>query len=224
MNIVVIEDDRRIAGVLQQGLIEEGHNVFVSYRGDEGAELIASKHFDMALLDLMLPGLDGFTILQHLRKEKCSMPILVLTAKDSPMDVVRCLDLGADDYLTKPFRMTVLLARVRAVSRRGFGLVSNELSVGELVLTMGEWKARRGTRSIALTKKEFVLLELLMRRSGRIVTRDQLVEAGWGYAADVSENTVDFYIHSLRSKIDAKGEPSMIRTVRSVGYLLVASK
>lgn len=222
MNIVVVEDDRRIAGVLQQGLTEEGHNVFVSYRGDEGAELIASEHFDMALLDLMLPGLNGFTILEHLRKEKCTIPILVLTAKDSPLDVVRCLDLGADDYLTKPFRMTVLLARVRAVSRRGFGLASNELSVGELVLTMGEWKARRGARSIALTKKEFVLLELLMRRSGHVVTRDQLVEAGWGYAGDVRENTIDFYIHSLRSKIDAKGEPSMIRTVRSVGYSLVA--
>jgi DNA-binding response OmpR family regulator len=133
-------------------------------------------------------------------------------------DMVRGLDLGADDYLTKPFQLEVLLARVRAVSRRGHGASSNDLAVGDLVLDRGQRMVRRAQRAIALTKKEFTLLELLMRRANQVVTRDQLIEAGWGYDADVRDNTIDFYISSLRSKIDAKGEPSMIRTMRSLGY------
>jgi len=218
MNVLVIEDDKRIAGVLQQGLAEDGHNVFLSHRGDEGAELIASEHFDVVVLDVMLPGMDGFSILKRARTTKCDVPILMLTAKDSMPDVVRGLDLGADDYLTKPFQLEVLLARVRAVSRRGHGASSNDLAVGDLVLDRGQRMARRAQRAIALTKKEFTLLELLMRRANQVVTRDQLIEAGWGYDADVRDNTIDFYISSLRSKIDAKGEPSMIRTMRSLGY------
>jgi two-component system, OmpR family, copper resistance phosphate regulon response regulator CusR len=220
MNVVVIEDDRRIACVLRQSLSEDGHNVYVSHRGDEGLELIASEHFDLALLDLMLPGMDGFSILEELRTQKCKTPIMVLTAKDSPLDIVHGLDLGADDYLTKPFQLAVLLARVRAVGRRGFGAACNELKAGALTLNMGEWSARRGSHTIPLTHKEFILLELLMRRPNHIVRRAQLIEAGWGYDGDVRDNTIDFYIHSLRSKIDSKGEPSLIRTVRSVGYML----
>ena len=218
MNVLVIEDDKRIAGILQQGLAEDGHSVFLSHRGDEGAELIASEHFDVVVLDVMLPGMDGFSILKRARTTKCDVPILMLTAKDSMPDVVRGLDLGADDYLTKPFQLEVLLARVRAVSRRGHGASSNDLAVGDLVLDRGQRMARRAQRAIALTKKEFTLLELLMRRANQVVTRDQLIEAGWGYDADVRDNTIDFYISSLRSKIDAKGEPSMIRTMRSLGY------
>ncbi len=221
MNVLVIEDDRRIADVLQQGLVEDGHNVFVCYRGDEGADLIVSKHFDVVLLDLMLPGMDGLSIIRNVRASKCRVPILVLTAKDSMLDVVRGLDLGADDYLTKPFQLAVLLARIRAVSRRGFGAVSNDLAVGDLVLNRDQRVARRGDRTIPLTKKEFALLELLMRRSGQVVTRDQLIETGWGYDEDVRDNTIDFYIHNLRTKINAKHEPGMIRTIRAVGYSLV---
>ncbi len=221
MNVLVIEDDRRIANVLQQGLTEDGHSVFVSYRGDEGADLIVSEHFDVVLLDLMLPGMDGLSILKNVRASKCRVPILVLTARDAFPDVVRGLDLGADDYLTKPFQLSVLLARIRAVSRRGFGAISNDVAFGDLVINLDQRTARRGTRSIVLTKKEFLLLELFMRRSGQVITRDQIIETGWGYDGDVRDNTIDFYIHNLRSKIDAKGEPSMIRTIRAVGYSLV---
>jgi two-component system copper resistance phosphate regulon response regulator CusR len=220
MNLLVVEDDRRIASLLQQGLREDGHNVYLSHNGREGLDLITSSHFDVVVLDLMLPELDGFSILKRARVSKCEVPIVVLTAKDAIPDVVRALDLGADDYLAKPFHLEVLLARVRAVSRRGFGAVSEDMRLGDLVLHRSQRIARRGDRSIPLTKKEFLLLELLMRRANQIATRDQLIEAGWGYNEDVRDSTLDFYIHALRSKIDGKQEPSLIRTIRSVGYSL----
>ncbi|MCU1324121.1 MAG: two component transcriptional regulator, winged helix family [Acidobacteriaceae bacterium] len=221
MNVLVVEDDKRIAHVLKQGLAEDGHSVFLAHRGDEGAELIKSEHFDVVVLDIMLPGLDGMSVLKQVRAHKCAVPILMLTARDSMPDVVRGLDLGADDYLTKPFQLEVLLARVRAVGRRGHTGTTNELKVGRLVMDRSQRIVRHDLREIGLTKKEFVLLELLMRRAGQVVTRSQLIEAGWGYDADVSDNSIDFYIYSLRSKISGEGATSCIRTVRSLGYLLM---
>jgi two-component system copper resistance phosphate regulon response regulator CusR len=220
MKVLVIEDDRRIAGVLQQGLVEDGHVVFVSHRGDDGLELIESQYFDAVVLDVMLPGRDGFSILQHTRKAKVAVPILMLTARDSMSDVVRGLDLGADDYLAKPFQLEVLLARVRAMGRRGHAALLDQLTAGELVLDRGQKSLRRGELDIPLTRKEYVLLELLMRRPRQVVSRNELIEAGWGYDAEVSDNNVDFYIHSLRSKINVKGQPDLIRTVRAQGYAL----
>jgi DNA-binding response OmpR family regulator len=223
MNVLVVEDDRRIANILRQGLVEDGHSVFLSHRGDEGVELIESEHFDVVVLDIMLPGLDGMSILARVRTKKCSVSIIVLTARDAMPDMVRGLDLGADDYLTKPFQLEVLLARVRAVGRRGHTATTNKLIVGELALDRNQRLVRRGTREIPLTKKEFILLELLMRRAGQVVTRSQLIEAGWGYDADVSDNSIDFYISSLRSKIGVDGTSSSIRTMRSLGYLMTES-
>src|ERR1700742_2777875 len=161
MNVLVIEDDKRIASLLRQGLMEDGHQVELSHRGDEGRDLITSERFDVVVLDVMLPGIDGFSILKHARTVRRSVPILMLTAKDSMMDVVHGLDCGADDYLTKPFQLEVFLARVRAVGRRGHIPQQARLAIGDLVLDRNSRTARRGDEAIALTKKEYAILELL---------------------------------------------------------------
>ncbi len=220
MNVLVIEDDKRIANILRRGLLEDGHQVELSHRGDEGRDLVTSEHFDVVVLDVMLPGIDGFSILRHARTVRHSVPILMLTAKNSMMDIVHGLDWGADDYLVKPFQLEVFLARVRTVGRRGHSPQQPQLSVGDLALDRSGRTVQRGDEQIILTKKEYAILELLMRRANQVVTRDQLIEAGWGYDADVRDGSVDFYMHSLRSKIDRKDQPSMIRTVRTLGYVL----
>src|SRR5215470_3448297 len=220
MNVLVIEDDKRIANILKKGLLEDGHQVELSHRGDEGRDLVTSDHFDVVVLDIMLPGVDGFSILKHARTAKRSIPILMLTAKDSMIDVVQGLDLGADDYLTKPFQLEVFLARVRAVGRRGQIPQHPGLSIGDLTLDRNSRMLVRGDEQIILTKKEFAILELLMRRVNQLVTRDQIITAGWGYDSDVRDNTIDFYMHSLRSKIRIEDQSISIRTVRSLGYLL----
>jgi two-component system, OmpR family, copper resistance phosphate regulon response regulator CusR len=224
MNVLVIEDDRRIAGILRRGLLEDGHQVELSHHGDEGCELLGTRHFDVLVLDVMLPGIDGFSILRRARAAKLPVPILMLTAKDSMADTVHGLDLGADDYLTKPFQLEIFLARVRAVGRRGHIPEQPQLSVGDLVLDRSSRTVRRGEEPVILTKKEYAILELLMRRANRVVSREQLIEAAWCYDADVRNNTIDFYMHSLRSKIDRDGGAGMIRTVRSFGYLLAPSE
>ena len=224
MNVLVIEDDKRIANVLRMGLLEDGHQVELAYRGDEGRDLLIGGDFDVAVLDIMLPGLDGFSILKHVRTARHGMPILMLTAKDTMTDIVRGLDLGADDYLTKPFHLEVFLARVRAVGRRKHIPQMPRLTVGNLSLDRGSHMVYRGDERIELTKKEYVILELLMRRANCVVTREQIIQAGWGYDADVRDNSIDFFLHSLRNKINRKDGLSVIRTVRSLGYLLEASE
>jgi len=220
MNVLIIEDDKRIAHILRMGLLEDGHQVELSYNGVDGRDLVTSDHFDVVVLDVMLPGMDGFSILEHARKRRRSVPILMLTAKDSMMDIVNGLDLGADDYLTKPFQLEVFLARVRAVGRRGQIPQQPRLTVGQLSLDRSTRLAFRGDEEIELTKKEYMILELLMRRVNQLVTREQIITAGWGYDADVRDNTIDFYMHSLRSKIRIEDQSISIRTVRSLGYLL----
>jgi DNA-binding response OmpR family regulator len=224
MNVLVIEDDKRIANILKMGLLEDGHQVDLSHHGDEGRDLVTSEHFDMVVLDVMLPGVDWFSILKHARTAKRTVPILILTAKDSMMDVVHGLDLGADDYLTKPFHLEVFLARVRAVGRRGNIPQQPRLSVGDLILDRSNRMVLRGEEHIELTKKEYVILELLMRRVNQVVTRDQIINAGWGYDAEVRDNNVDFFMHSLRQKISRKDRPNLVRTVRSLGYILEHSE
>jgi len=224
MNILIVEDNKRIGNILRQGLMEEGHQIVLSERGDEGKDLLLSMSFDLAVLDVMLPGLDGFSVLQHARAQKCDIPVLMLTAKDTMPDIVHGLNLGADDYLTKPFQIQVFIARVRAIGRRRPVLAPMRLTAGELALDTTNRSVTRGDHPISLTKKEYTLLELLMRRKNQLVTRNQVREVGWSYDSDVSDSSIDFYIHSLRSKVDRKGEESLIRTVRSLGYTLVADK
>jgi DNA-binding response OmpR family regulator len=224
MNVLLIEDDSRLADAVHQGLSEDGHQVHISRRGDEGLSLIESDHFDAVVLDIMLPAMDGFTILRKARSSEHRVPILILTARDSMADIVRGLDLGADDYLTKPFQIEVLLARVRAVGRRGPIAQPSVLRVGGCLLDRSKRVAVRNGEEIPLTRKEYILLELLMRRANTVVTRDQLIEAGWGYDRDVNDNSLEFYISSLRSKLRSHKDDNIIRTVRGLGYCFAGNK
>jgi DNA-binding response OmpR family regulator len=179
--------------------------------------------FDVIVLDVMLPKLDGFEVARRLRAKGNRTAILMLTARDSVPDVVKGLDLGADDYLTKPFSFAVLLARLRAASRRQYGPATSLLRVADLVLNRGTMKVFRGRREINLTATEFRLLEFLMRRPGVVVSRNAIVEAVWGFDDEVNDNTVDAFIRLVRRKIDEPFEDKLIRTVRGVGYALRAS-
>ncbi len=221
VNVLSIEDDPRIAKVLAQALEEEGHRVTQLNNGLDGEQHILSGRYEAVVLDLMIPGVDGFEILRRVRKARSHTPILVLSARDSMADIVRALDLGADDYMTKPFHLEMLLARVRSVSRRGAIAESPLLEAGDLTLDRSRREVRKGGSPIELTRLEFALMETLMRRAGRPVTREQLIEAGWGLGADVSQNSLEVQVHSLRGKLDGPARPggrNQIRTVRGIGY------
>ena len=220
MRILVVEDERRMAQLLRQGLSEEGHFVVVASDGREGFAMAEASSFDLLILDVMLPGMDGCTIAKRLRERNNRTPILMLTARDAPQDVIQGLDLGADDYLTKPFSFDVLFARVRAVARRGPIPREVRLRTGDLSMDEGTREVRRGERRIALTKTEYSILELLMRNSGRVVGRDRLIETVWGDDSDIESNTLDAFVRLLRSKVEQAGEPKLIHTVRGVGYTL----
>lgn len=220
MHILVVEDEPRMAALLRQGLDEEGHHSVVASDGNEGFALASSTLFDVIVLDVMLPGMDGFEITRRLRSGKNETPILVLTARDAPNDVIHGLDLGADDYLTKPFAFDVFLARVRAVSRRGPIATPVCYRIGDLALNTATREVQRARRLIRLTAKEFSLLELLARRSPRVLTRDNILEGVWGFDGDVSTNNLEVFIHLLRSKLEHPGESRLLHTVRGVGYCL----
>ncbi len=220
MQVLVVEDERRMAELLRQGLEEEGHSVVVAGNGREGLAMAQSHPFDAILLDVMLPVMDGFSIARRLRAARNQTPILMLTARDTEQDIVEGLNLGADDYLVKPFSFDVLLARLRAVSRRGPIPQSVPLQVQDLTLNPASREVARQGRRIALTRTEYSLLELLMRRAGRVVPRESLIEAVWGFDSEVRSNTLDAFIRLLRDKVDAVGEIKLIQTVRGVGYCL----
>ena len=222
MRILVIEDERRMAEVLRQGLVEDGHLVTLAPDGREGLSLAETGGFDLVLLDVMLPGIDGTEVARRLRAQRNQTPILMLTARDAPRDVVRGLDIGADDYLTKPFSFDILLARVRAVGRRGPIPQPVCVEVAGLSVNSGTREVRRGERPIALTRTEYAILELLMRNAGRVVTRDSLIGSVWGGASEIESNTLDAFVRLLRAKIEEPGRPRLIRTVRGVGYCLKA--
>jgi DNA-binding response OmpR family regulator len=222
LNILLVEDDPRIAEVVRQALTEEGHHVDGLHDGREVEQHLLALPYDLAVLDLMLPGRDGFDILRGVRSARSSVPILVLSARDAMADVVRALDLGADDFVTKPFHLDMFLARVRCVSRRRPVQETAVLSALGLTLDPSRRTLLRQGVEMALTRHEFALLELLIRRANKVVPRRQLIEAGWGLAAEPAQNSLEFHIHSIRSKIDQSGEPSLIRTVRAVGYKLGA--
>jgi two-component system copper resistance phosphate regulon response regulator CusR len=223
MNVLVIEDDNRIASLVERALTEDGHRVAVSHNGREGSHMLLSGEFDAALLDILLPEMDGFEVLEQVRAKRCKTPILVLTAVDAVPKILQAFDLGADDYLVKPFILEILLARVGAIARR-VATIEPLASAGGVTLDRNRRIAMRLGREIALTRKQFYLLETLVRRPGQITTREQLIEAGWGKTSDVKENTLDVYIHGLRSKLEDQsdnGQP-LIRTVHGSGYMFVA--
>ena len=220
MRILIVEDEKKMAAVLKKGLEAENHRVALAFDGRDGLELASTMEFDVVVLDLMLPVIDGFEVARRLRKNDNQTPILMLTARDAAPDIVKGLDLGADDYLTKPFAFEVFLARLRSVARRGSTPRPTILRIGDLVLNPASHQVTRGEQEIHLSPTEFRLLELLMRRAGRVVRRDTIVEAVWDFDHDVEENTLDTFIRLLRSKVDRDQDHKLIQTVRGVGYTI----
>jgi DNA-binding response OmpR family regulator len=221
VHILVIEDERRLANLIRRALEEEGHVVDVAHDGAEGLDVATATDYDLLVLDLMLPHVDGIEIAKRLRASHNDVRILMLTARDAVEDRVDGLESGADDYLMKPFSFSELLARVRALSRRQVqAQAETELRSGSLVLDLARHEARRDDKSIELTAKEFQLLEYLMRNAGHVLTRTQILDHVWGYNFDSFSNVVDIYVHYLRNKIDRDFPEPLIRTVRGVGYSL----
>ena len=220
MQILIVEDDERLARQLKKGIEEHGHVVSLAFDGRDGLEAARQGHFDVLVFDVMVPGLDGFEIVRKLRKDGAKYPVLMLTARDSPDDIVAGLDAGADDYLTKPFALKVLLARLRALSRRKEVEPKTYLQVGDLVLDPAEHSVNRGGLDISLTRTEFAILDILMRNAGRVVTRDRIVEAVWRNRREIENNTLDVYVGHLRSKVEPGGSAKRIQTIRGVGYVI----
>lgn len=220
MRALIIEDEKRMALLLKKALEEKNHSAVTAFTGNDGLSTAQESNFDVIVLDLMLPGLDGFEIVRKLREAGDKTPILVLTARDAVTDIVEGLDLGVDDYLTKPFALAEFMARLRAVARRGPADREPRLRVADLVLDPASGEVYRSDRVIALTRTEYSLLEFLMRRPGRVLTRDAIIQGVWGHSTDIEDNTLEAYIMRLRAKVDTGYELKLIQTVRGFGYRL----
>jgi heavy metal response regulator len=220
MRILLVEDEKKVARFIQQGLEEEHHTVDVAHDGESGLAMAGAQHYDVIILDVMLPGKSGIDVTRELRIRKRATPILMLTAKTATEDKVAGLDSGADDYLTKPFAFAELLARVRSLLRRGTQEKSTVLTLADLELNTVTHKARRGTRLIDLTTKEYALLEFFLRNKERVLSRTIIAEHIWDYHFDTGTNLIDVYINHLRNKVDTGFDRKLIHTVRGVGYVL----
>jgi DNA-binding response OmpR family regulator len=218
--VLVVEDERSMGEVLRQGLEEENHTVTLVPDGLAGLQAVETCHIDVIVLDVMLPGLNGIEMTRRLRSAGRQLPILMLTARDAPADIVRGLDAGADDYLTKPFALAVLLARLRALARRAERLAVQILSVGDLTLDPTTREVKRGATILDLTHTEFRVLEFLMRRAGRACSRAAIIDGVWGLEKEVQANAVDVFIRLVRAKLDATRRRPLIHTVRGYGYIL----
>ena len=224
MRVLLVEDDSKLASVLLQGLKEQGFAVDLSADGSTGLRLAQSTDYDAVLLDLMLPGKDGLEVLRELRSDGRAVPVLVLTARTSVDERVQGLDLGADDYLSKPFDLKELFARLRAIMRRPPVEPSTTLRLADLELDPARREVRRGGIRIDLTTKEFMLLEYLLRKKGMVVTRAMIQDHVWNMDYQGSSNLVEVYINYLRRKVDQEFEPKLIHTVRGAGYVLRAEE
>jgi len=224
MRILVVEDEKKIADFIKRGLKEEGYAVDSAYDGEQGLFLAKTGEYDLILLDLMLPKLDGHSLFKELRKTKIFSPVIMLTAKDTTKDKVAGLDLGADDYMTKPFAFEELLARIRAVLRKRDNRSSKTIQVEDLVMDFSTHKVTRAGKDIPLTVKEYSLLEYLMRNAGDVVTRTMISEHVWDINFDTFTNVIDVYINYLRNKIDTGHKKKLIHTIRGRGYVLKIDK
>jgi two-component system, OmpR family, response regulator len=222
MRVLVVEDEVKMAGLLKRGLGEEGYAVDVAPNGEEAVWLGTENDYDAVVLDLMLPDVDGFEVCRRLRVAGRWHPVLMLTARDAVPDRVAGLDAGADDYLTKPFSFAELLARLRAIIRRGAGERPALVRVGDLSLDPATRRVDRGNRDIELTNKEFALLEYFMRHPGEVLSRTRIIEHVWDFAYDGGSNVVDVYVRYLRAKVDRPFRKRSIETVRGAGYRLRA--
>ena len=220
MHILVVEDKKNLARMLKKALEEKNHSAVIAFDGTTGLARAEGGEFDAIVLDLMLPGIDGADIVRRLRGARNRVPILVLTARDTIHDMVATLDLGVDDYLTKPFALAEFMARLRAVVRRGPAIQDVRLEVADLVLDPSAGEVTRGGSLLALTRTEFLLLEYLMRRAGNVLTRASIIERVWGPTADIEENTLEAFVRNLRAKVDKDRDLKLIQTVRGLGYRL----
>jgi heavy metal response regulator len=221
VRILVVEDDRKVARFVRQGLCEEGHAVEIATDGAEALDSVLTEPaYDLIILDVMLPGQDGFGVLKTLRAHKVAAPVLILTARDSVPDRVAGLDLGADDYLTKPFAFEEFLARVRALLRRRDVARTPILTIDDLVVDPATRRVTRGERRIELTARQYALLEYFLRNTGRVLSRQMIAQHVWGLGFDAESNVIDVYVGYLRRKIDRDRERRLLHTVRGAGYVL----
>jgi heavy metal response regulator len=221
VRILVVEDDRKVARFVRQGLCEEGHTVEIATDGAEALDFVLTEPaYDLIILDVMLPGQDGFGVLKTLRAHKVAVPVLILTARDSVPDRVAGLDLGADDYLTKPFAFEEFLARVRALLRRRDVARAPILTLDDLIVDPATRRVTRGERRIELTARQYALLEYFLRNAGRVLSRQMIAQHVWGLGFDAESNVIDVYVGYLRRKIDRDRERRLLHTVRGAGYVL----
>ena len=220
MRILVVEDEKKLAGFIKRALVEDSHAVDVAGDGDEGSYMAGSQSYDLVILDILLPKKDGLSILRELRDGKKTTPVLILSARGQVKDRVKGLDLGADDYLAKPFSLDELRARVRALLRRGSEAGTSTLKIADLTMDLLRREVRRGGEEIRLTPREYALLEYLMRHPNRVLTRTSIAEHVWDYSFDWQSNVVDVFVNYLRRKLEGEGRPKLIHTIRGVGYMI----
>jgi DNA-binding response OmpR family regulator len=224
MRILIVEDDRKMALVLREALEKQLHRIVLGFNGNEGLDIARSHQFEAIILDAMLPGMDGFSIVRSLRATKITTPILMLTARDATSDVVKGLDCGVDDYLTKPFAFAELFARLRALGRRPSTAPSLRFQFDDLQLDLLTHDASRAGRRINLTRTEFLILEFMMRNPNSVLHRESIINAAWGYGETVENNTLDVFMWQLRIKIDEGHKNKLIQTVRGFGYRLSSER
>jgi heavy metal response regulator len=220
MRILLIEDEKKVARFISKGLTEESYAVDVAYDGEEGLFLAEVNDYDLIILDIMLPKKDGFEVLKSLRNQGFKIPVIMLTARDEIESKVQGLDLGADDYMTKPFAFSELMARIRAILRRKQEKADNRLQIGDLIIDAVTRTVTRGNKPVELTNKEYALLEYFIRNPGRVLSRTMIAEHVWDYQFDPMTNVIDVYVNYLRQKIDRGFEKKLIHTIRGVGYVI----
>jgi heavy metal response regulator len=220
MHILVVEDERKVAAFIKRGLQAANYSVDVEHDGATGLNRLLEGDYDLVILDVMLPKIDGLSLMKEIRRRQIKVPVLLLTARVTVADKVMGLDLGADDYLTKPFAFEELLARVRALLRRGAGAGQAVLAIADLRLDPATREVRRGDKRIDLTPKEYALLEFLLRRREQVLSRAIIAQHVWGVSYDTFTNVIDVYVNYLRNKIDSGHQPKLIHSIRGVGYVL----
>ncbi len=218
MRVLIVEDDPAIVRFLQRGLAAHGYQAVTADNGQDGVIMAADESVDFVLLDIMLPGMDGQEVLRRIRARRPNLPVLMLTARDEVGDKVSALDGGADDYLTKPFDLEELFARMRALVRRADQPQASRIAMGDLKMDLRSHRVWRGEKSVELSSREFALLEYFVRHRGQVLSRQQILSAIWDYAFDPGSNVVDVYVSYLRNKLDRRGDPSLISSVRGAGY------